>query len=338
MAKPDVSVVVLNFNGKEHLRRCLQSLLKQTYKSYEIIVSDNKSSDGSPEMVEKEFPKIRLLRNSANFGVSKGYNVGVAAAKGEYVATVPNDMIFESSWIAEMARMLKQDSRAASTGCYMKNREGGFYKGESCYGFYLDLLGNPLTLHEDTPGYVFGSGPIMFKKSVLGLPYDDEYFYSGDEIYAGWKALLLGYHTAQTNKARLLHIGRVSVSAVSEFAEYHAEKDKYLNLFIFYGSLSLLKLLPLILFNILLTCVLSIFRLRLHIRLRAYWWFLAHAALIRKKRREMQRLRKVSDKEVFRYVSWRVPFNLGPLSSLAGFLMRLYCLAFRLPVMELQKP
>lgn len=335
---PEVSIVVLNFNGKEHLRKCLKSLRNQSYKSYEAIVSDNNSSDGSQEMVEKEFPEARLIRNKHNYGVSKGYNIGVAAAKGKYVATLANDMILDKDWIKEAAKALKKDEKAAAAGSFIQNKEGGYYKGERCYGFYMGMLGNPLTLHEEKPGYIFGPSGAIIKKDITGLPYDEDFFYSGDEIYLGWKVLLMGYNTAQANKAKLFHEGRVSVSAVSEFAEYHAEKDKYLNLLIFYGTSTLIKLLPLIILNMIVTSLLSTFRLRLHIRLKAYGWLLLNAGKVLQKRIAMQRIRKVGDKEVFKYIGARVPYNLGALRGFINNLLLLYCFLLRIRVRELQYP
>ncbi len=98
---PNVSVVILNFNGKKHLEECLKSLKKQSYKDFEAIVSDNKSTDGSQEMVKKQFPKVKLLANDRNYGVSEGYNKGIAISKGRYVATLANDMVLDRNWIKE---------------------------------------------------------------------------------------------------------------------------------------------------------------------------------------------------------------------------------------------
>ena len=334
---PEASVVVLNFNGKEHLRKCLMSLRKQGHKNFEVIVSDNNSTDGSRQMVEREFPEASLIRNPQNYGVSKGYNAGVSAAKGKYIATLANDMVLDKNWVREAVKVLKADENIAAAGSFIQNKEGGHYKGEKCYGFYMDLLGNPLTLHEETPGYIFGPSGAIIKKDVVGLPYDNDFFYSGDEIYLGWKVLLTGYKTAQANRARLFHEGRVSVSAVSEFAEYHAEKDKYLNLLIFYGTSTLLKLLPLMIINVAVTSLLAIVRLRLHTRLKAYLWLLTHLRLVLGKRREMQRMRRVSDKEVLRYVGARIPYRLGPLTAVANKLLLTYCWLLRIQVRELQK-
>lgn len=332
---PEVSIVVLNFNGKEHLRKLLESVRQQSFKNFEVIVHDTLSADGSLEMLEEEFPEVKVIRSRVNYGVSKSWNIGVEEARGKYVATLPNDMVLDRHWIEEMVIALKSDAKAASAGCYIKNKESGYYMGEEAYGFYIDLLGNPLTLHQDTPGYVFGSPGVMFKKDIIRRPYDDEYFFSGDEVYLGWKVLLMGYKTAQANRAKVFHEGRASRRA-SDFVEFHGEKDKYLNLLIFYSAATLLKLLPLIFANIAVTLLVSIFRMRAHVRLKSYLWLITHIALVARKRREIQKMRKVRDGEVFRYVGARIPYNLGPLKPIADKLLLLYCWLLRIPVRELR--
>ena len=79
----DVSIVIVSYNGREHLRRCLTSIFEQTQDvSFEVIVADNASSDGTPEMVVAEFPRVMLLRRSTNAGFAYAANQGIAVARG----------------------------------------------------------------------------------------------------------------------------------------------------------------------------------------------------------------------------------------------------------------
>ena len=80
---PEVSIVVLNFNGKEYLRKFLDSVRQQTYKSCEVIVHDTLSTDGSLEMLEKEYPEAKVMHSDINYGVSKSFNIGAEHAKGK---------------------------------------------------------------------------------------------------------------------------------------------------------------------------------------------------------------------------------------------------------------
>jgi GT2 family glycosyltransferase len=87
---PLVTVNILSYNRKEELRNTLTKVFEQDYKNIEVIVVDNASSDGSPEMVEKEFPSVILIKLDKNIGIA-GWNKGFEIAKGEYVLVLDDD-------------------------------------------------------------------------------------------------------------------------------------------------------------------------------------------------------------------------------------------------------
>lgn len=95
----NLSVIILSYNTKEMLRKCLIALeaeiAKDTKTKYEVIVVDNASTDGSLSMVEKEFPAVIRIHNKSNVGFAKGNNPGVRVAKGEYVLFLNSDAILE---------------------------------------------------------------------------------------------------------------------------------------------------------------------------------------------------------------------------------------------------
>ena len=83
--KPLVSVVILNWNGRAHLGKCLVSLGKATYKPFELIVVDNNSTDDSVFFIKQKFPHVRIIVNAINRGYSGGNNDGIAASRGKYI-------------------------------------------------------------------------------------------------------------------------------------------------------------------------------------------------------------------------------------------------------------
>ena len=86
-----VSVIVVNWNRRDLLRNCLNSLKIQTATEFDIIVVDNGSVDGSPEMVEREYSGVRLIRNCENRGFCAANNQGIQASQAEYVALLNNE-------------------------------------------------------------------------------------------------------------------------------------------------------------------------------------------------------------------------------------------------------
>ena len=104
--------MVVNWNRKELLRACLRSLAQQTGVTSEIIVVDNGSADGSPDMAEHEFG-VQVIRNRENRGFCAANNQGIAAAKGEFIALLNNDAEAEPRWLASLHAAC---SRAPSVG------------------------------------------------------------------------------------------------------------------------------------------------------------------------------------------------------------------------------
>lgn len=104
--KPDLSVVVVNWNVKDLLRSCLQSLLDTSHVSphltLEIIVVDSASTDGSPEMVHQEFPQVRLIASEQNLGYAGGNNVGAALAQGRYLFLLNPDTVVQPEALPRM--------------------------------------------------------------------------------------------------------------------------------------------------------------------------------------------------------------------------------------------
>ena len=95
-----VSVIVVNWNGKQFLERCLAALMGQTVKPHEIIVVDNASSDGSVEIVQR-FPAIRLMLPGQNTGFARGNNLAIEAALKEsaWIALLNPDAFAQPRWL-----------------------------------------------------------------------------------------------------------------------------------------------------------------------------------------------------------------------------------------------
>ena len=95
--------MVVNWNRRELLRACLESLARQRDAAFEVIVVDNGSTDGSADLAEREFG-ARVIRNPENRGFCAANNQGIAAARGEFIALLNNDAEAEPGWLAEMRR------------------------------------------------------------------------------------------------------------------------------------------------------------------------------------------------------------------------------------------
>ena len=109
MKAPLISVIIVNWNGKEYLPTCLESLREQNCSDFETIVVDNGSHDGSLELLKKFYPWVHVVPLTENSGFASGNNAGFAVARGKYIVTLNNDTRVDSSWLAELIAPVEVD-------------------------------------------------------------------------------------------------------------------------------------------------------------------------------------------------------------------------------------
>jgi len=114
---PLATLIVLNWNGEKYLAQCLPSLLALDYSSYEIVLVDNGSTDGSIEYVASEFPQVKVIENGRNLGFAGGMNVGIARSRGDVVVLLNNDIIVRRDWLCELVGAMVADERIGIAGC-----------------------------------------------------------------------------------------------------------------------------------------------------------------------------------------------------------------------------
>lgn len=110
---PFVSVIILNYNGKRYLPACLDALRASSYPEdcFEVIVSDNGSTDGSLELLQTQYPWVRVLANGRNLGFASGNNVAINAARGQYVVLLNNDTAPAQTWLENLVNVAESDPR-----------------------------------------------------------------------------------------------------------------------------------------------------------------------------------------------------------------------------------
>jgi GT2 family glycosyltransferase len=103
---PRVTVVVPNWNGRQHLPECLATLAAQYFSDFEVLVVDNASSDGGVAWVREHHPHIRILQRADNGGFGVAVNAGILACRGEYVALLNNDTAVDNAWLGNLVQAL----------------------------------------------------------------------------------------------------------------------------------------------------------------------------------------------------------------------------------------
>jgi GT2 family glycosyltransferase len=120
-----VSVVIVVWNAKKYVVECLESLREHCAKvCSEVIVVDNASSDGTPELIAEMFPECKLIRNPENYGFAKANNIGIAQSSGEYICLVNSDVKFIDDCISLMVRYLEEHAGVGMLGPKMLGATG----------------------------------------------------------------------------------------------------------------------------------------------------------------------------------------------------------------------
>lgn len=209
--KPFCSVLVLNFNGLEHLEECFSSLSKLDYPKsrYEVIMIDNGSADGSVAFVRKHFSWVKVLKLDKNYGFAEGNNRGLRAAKGEYIVFLNNDTKVRPHWLSGLVDVANISEDVGICGSKIFDQKLNAVVGEG----RLNVLGVPeiISRHTKATECFFVSGASMLvKRKVLkrlGQCFDPEFFAYFEDVDLCWRAKLAGYKVMYAPASEVVHKG-----------------------------------------------------------------------------------------------------------------------------------
>jgi len=141
---PDISVIIVSFNTCKLLRECLQTLAKEAGSvSYETIVIDNASRDGSADRVAREFPNVQLIRSEVNLGFAVANNRGFAQARGRYVVLLNSDAFLTTHALSRAVTFMDTHPQVALTGAQLVGKDGSWQPSAR---MFPSLLNHFLTL------------------------------------------------------------------------------------------------------------------------------------------------------------------------------------------------
>ncbi len=251
----DLSIAIVNWNTKELLKACLESVFKQTRGlDYEVWVVDNGSSDGSAEMIKKEFPHVRLIENMTNLGFTKANNQILRQSSGECVLLLNSDTQIIGNAIKELFDFMEAHPEAGAGGCQLLNRDGSlqsscgrfpklmsvFFGGEIVNGLFKKVFRNrtffaEYGLNEEDHHYfqevdfVKGCCIILRKSAVekAGL-FDENLFMYFEEMDLCYRIKQKGYKVLYSPQPKVLHIGGQSSRLFSETVFRNLNSQEYL--------------------------------------------------------------------------------------------------------------
>ena len=262
-ARPVVSIVIVNWNVKELLLGCIESIVRTAEDiPYEIIVVDNGSSDGSAEAVARLYPDVKLIRNLRNEGFARANNEAARRAQGKYICFLNPDTVVKPNALRYMIEVLDSDEKVAIVGPKLLNEDGSLQP--SCRNFLTNLnlmmshlLFKPIFSqriraslvyeywgHDQTREVDWLVGAcLMVRKSALERigPFDEGYFMFHEDTDLCFRAKSMGYKVVFCHNASVVHFGgRSCRQRWGDFTVLKYLASKHIFIRKHYGSIALL--------------------------------------------------------------------------------------------------
>ena len=256
-----VTVGLISYNSESYIIPCLESLLSQDYKNFEIVVFDNGSTDGSLNVLKEKFPQIKVLSFAENVGFSMAHNEILRQTDGDFYACFNIDMIFESNFISELVRAIMENPAYGSVGGKLKKWDFRQYKkGDNGKTNFIDSVGiKMMKSHRfedigqgeidfgqfDKQRDVFGisGAAVLFKKEALDDTafmnkdtgkkeyFDESMFIYKEDVDLAYRLQWAGWHARFTPYALAYHdrttssIGQRAIQLLNN----RGKKTKHIN-------------------------------------------------------------------------------------------------------------
>ena len=231
------SIIIPNWNGKDLLPDCFDSLRAQTFKDFETIVVDNHSTDGSLDLIEKNYPEIKVIKLKKNYGFSRAINEGVDAAKSNNIIFLNNDTETDKNWLKNLVKTADGNPGAVSVGSKILN----FYKKNLIdgVGIIVNEVGQARSLgyQEEDRGqydkikYIFGAtgGAALFRKDIFLKvgKFDESFFMYSEEVDFAFRAQFLGFKSVFCPSAIVYHKHKASSKKVPQKIEYWQYRNMF---------------------------------------------------------------------------------------------------------------
>jgi GT2 family glycosyltransferase/glycosyltransferase involved in cell wall biosynthesis len=308
-----VSIVIPNYNGREYIEGCLQSLIEMNFpcREVEIIVVDNGSSDGSVDLINRNWPDVKLIINKENLGFSRAANQGAAAASGDYIAFLNSDMQVDKNWLSKLLEVIRDG--IAIAGSKVMNWDGTAidFFGRPDDAFCLSRGSDLITYKKVKPSLFASGGAALICRDIFRKVggFDSDFFLYQEDIDLGWRLWLQGYKCVICSESVVYHRGGTSSSKLApELIQALAQKNMLCCTYKNLSDENLCELFPVLVYFLLKRAKSAVVIERgMEEGLREFLLSLESVVL---KRKEVQRSRVKSDEEIFSQVGHPFGFLL----------------------------
>ncbi|MEH6306367.1 glycosyltransferase family 2 protein [Olivibacter sp. CPCC 100613] len=232
-----VAIVILNWNGKDHLEKFLPSVCASTYPNLEIIIGDNGSTDESVQFIQTRYPSLTLIKNKENFGFAEGYNRVLKQVEADYFILLNSDVQVNPRWIEPVIELMETDKRiGVAQPKILSFHDKTSFEHAGAAGGFIDYLGYPFCAgrildntevdhgqYNYSKEIFWASGAAFFIKSEAWRKtsgFDKDFFAHMEEIDLCWRLKLLGYSIYYCPESSVYHVGGGTLNKENPFKTY----------------------------------------------------------------------------------------------------------------------
>lgn len=210
---PKVFIIVLNYNGKDCLKKTLNSVFQINYPNFEVVLVDNNSTDGSLEMARSVFPKMNFIKNSQNVGFSAGNNVGIGYAlerRADFVLLLNYDVQVRSDFLLHLMETMESDKKngIGSPIIFKDGTNNIWFSGGKIKWLQMKAIHETKNQEKDYYGsnYISGCAMIIRKEvfKKIGM-LDENFFLYWEDADFSVRAKKAGFRLVVSVKSKIYH-------------------------------------------------------------------------------------------------------------------------------------
>lgn len=314
---PRASIIIVNYNKRDGIIRCLESVWQVAVPLFDVIVVDNASSDASADAIAEGFPDAITLRSAVNLGFGGGCNLGASRAGGEYFVFLNPDTVVDPAWLEALLKPLDtrpQIGLVTSKILMLKDPKRINTCGNTvhltgltlCWG--LGALSD--SYEQDAEVDAVSGAAFAIRRDVfqsLG-GFDEAMFLYMEDTDLSLRARLAGWEVRYVAKSIVYHDYSLKMSPLKVF---YQERNRYLMLLKIFRWRTLAALAPALLLAEAITWGFVLLYDRQHIgnKVKAYQWILKNWSGVMSRRRATQASRKTRDRDLLRQTSFRLDLS-----------------------------
>ena len=239
-----VSIIIPNFNGKQFLTDCLNSITKQNFSLYEVIIIDNASTDESVEYIKDNYAEFTLIQNRENLGFATAVNQGIKASNAEYVFLLNNDTELEVECVSNLLNCIDNDETIFSVSSKMiQNQDRNLIDDAgdeyTILGFTQKVGNNKSSELYRSKREIFSAcaGAAIYRRGIFDIIgyFDENFFAYMDDVDISYRARIYGFKCVYCPDALVYH--HVSATSGSKYNAFKIRLAARNNVYVPYKNM-----------------------------------------------------------------------------------------------------